>query len=227
MLNWNVIKSSVLPLITKRKNPKKATAKPAIFSIIPYIYYFFLINYFNRGYMPVFARTKILIEDHCVTYRPRIEFSYSGQNPQKAYPKLIDILTKDIAIPRENIQEKSFTWDRSGPTESFEASFEVLKNFDKFSYMQMAISMKGSIKPSKELEKEGSVKIVLEGVVRTEYPQDTTWERSFFYEMFRTFWHKVFYRDRRVRYIQQCREWMLTVENEMKSFFNLLPKMGE
>lgn len=177
--------------------------------------------------MPVFARTKILIEDHCVTYRPRIEFSYSGPNPQKAYPKLLDILIKDIAIPRENIQEKSFAWDRTGPAETFEAGFEVLKDFDRFSYMQMAIDIKGTIKPSKELEKEGSVKIVLEGVVRTEYPQDTTWERSLIYEMFRTFWHKIFYRDRRVKYIRQCRDWMLTVENEMKSFFNLLPKIGE
>lgn len=177
--------------------------------------------------MPVFARTKILIEDTCLTYRPRLEFSYTGPNPQKAYPRLIDILVKEIMIPRENIQEKFFKWDREKPTETFQASFEVFKDFDKFSYMQLEITLKGTVKPSKEFGKEGSITITMQGFVRTEYPQDTAWERSFIYEMFRTLWHKIFYREKRMKYMAQCRDWMLSIQDEMKAFFNLLPKMGE
>jgi len=176
--------------------------------------------------MPVFARTKLLIEDRCITYRPRLTFTYTGPNPQKAYNKLIAVLVDDLKIPRENVQEKVFNWDRTGKVERFNASIEVVKDFDKFSYMDLDIKLSGSVKPSKEFGKEGSVTIVLEGIVRTEYPQDTMWERSFIYEIFRSFYHKVFYQDKRKRWVSQCRDWMLYIQNEMKAFFNLLPKMS-
>jgi len=174
--------------------------------------------------MPVFARTKLMMEERCLTYRPRIEFNFSGPNPQKAYERLLEILIKDLQIPRGNVQEKLFKWDRTKPEESFTAEFEAIKDFDKFSYMFLLIKLSGRVKPSKEFGKEGSVSIVMEGMVRTEYPQDTTWERSFLYEMFRTFYHKVFYKDQREKYTQQCRDWMYDIENNMKSFFGILSK---
>lgn len=174
--------------------------------------------------MPIFARAKLLLEDRCLTYRPKMEFSYIGPNPDKAYPKLIDILTRSLNIPRENIQEKGFKWDRSKPEEKFSASFEVIKDLDKFTYMYIEISMSGTVKPSKEFDKEGSVKFAMGGMIRTEYPQDTLWERSFFYEMLRTFYHRVFYKERRYKWIQECRDQMLQIQNELKEFFNLLTK---
>jgi len=136
------------------------------------------------------------------------------------------VLVDDLKIPRENVQEKAFNWDRNGKTERFSASIEVVKDFDKFSYMDLDIKLSGSVKPSEEFGKEGTVTIVLEGIVRTEYPQDTMWERSFIYEIFRSFYHKVFYQEKRKRWVSQCRDWMLYIQNEMKAFFNLLPKMG-
>jgi hypothetical protein len=174
--------------------------------------------------MPIFAKAKLLLEERCLTYRPKIEFSYSGPNPDKAYPKLIDILTRSLSIPRENIQEKNFVWDRSKPEEKFGASFEIVKDMDKFSYMYFVISMKGTVKPSKEFGKEGNVSFTIEGILRTEYPQDTLWERSFFYEMFRTFYNRVFYQERRIKLIQECRDAILQIQNELKEFFNLLTK---
>ena len=174
--------------------------------------------------MPVFARSKLLLEDRCLTLRPKMEFSYSGPNPDKAYPKLIDILTNSLNIPRENIQEKSFKWDRSSPEEKFSASFEVMKDMDKFTYMYIEISMRGSMKPSEKFGKEGSVRFSIGGMIRTEYPQDTMWEKSFFYEMLRTFWHRAFYHDRRYKCLMECRDAMLLIQNELKEFFNLLTK---
>jgi hypothetical protein len=176
--------------------------------------------------MPVFARTKLMMEERCITLRPRLELSFKGPNPQNAYNKLLDILTHDIQIPRENIQEKEFNWERGSENEKFTAKFEIIKDFDKYSYMFLEIEMKGNIKPSKEFGKEGDMNIVVEGMVRTEYPQDTTWERSFLYEIFRMFYHKVFYQDQRKKYIENCRDWMLSIQSELKAFFNLLPKSG-
>jgi len=174
--------------------------------------------------MPIFAKAKMLLEERCLTYRPRIEFSYTGPNPDKAYPKLIDILTRSLNVPRENIQEKNFVWDRSKPEEKFTAAFEVIKDMDKFSYIYLDITMRGTIKPSKEFGKEGTVSFSIEGILRTEYPQDTLWERSFVYEMFRTFYHRVFYDEKRQKWLMECRDNILQIQNELKEFFNLVTK---
>lgn len=174
--------------------------------------------------MPTFARAKLLIENMCITYRPKISFSYSGPNPQRAYKKFLKIITDDLKIPRHNIQEKLFKWDRSEPVEKFTMAWEIVKDFDKFSYMFLEVSMNGTIKPSEEFGKEGDITITMQGIVRTEYPQDTMWERSFIYEILRTFWHKIFYADKIKQYVSDCRDWMLYIQNEMKSFFNILQK---
>jgi len=175
--------------------------------------------------MPVFARTKLLLEEYCLTPKPRMELSYTGPNPQKAYQKLLDILLTVLKVQRENIQEKDFRWERAPEGEKFSAAMEVVKDFDKFSYMFLLLSISGIAKPSKEFEKEGTVTVRIEGVVRTEYPQDTAWQRSFFYEVFRTLYHKVFYQDQRKKYIDSCRDWMFLIQSELKSFFAMLPKM--
>ena len=175
--------------------------------------------------MPVFARTKLLMEEFCISKRPRLELTYSGPNPQKVYSKIIDTILTILRVPRENIQEREFHWDRSKPEEKFKIKWKVLKDYDKFSYMSLSISMTGTVRPSREVGKEGNVRIELEGVVKTEYPQDTVWQRSFFYEMFRMFYHKVFYQERRKRHIESCRDSMLSLQAEIKSFFNLLPKV--
>ncbi|HKZ45141.1 MAG TPA: hypothetical protein VJ343_00375 [archaeon] len=175
--------------------------------------------------MPIFARTKLMMEDHCMTYRPIMFFTYSGPNPHKIYPKIIDIVMTTLAVPKENIQEKEFNWDKSKPEEKFKITLEVIKDYDKFSYMLLFITVSGTAKPSKDFEKEGEAKVEMDGVLRTEYPQDTMWERSFIYEIFRVFYHKVFYHEERKRYLDACRDSMMTFQGEIKSFFNLLPKM--
>lgn len=174
--------------------------------------------------MPTFARSKLTIENTCITYRPHITFSYSGPNPQRAYKKFLKIVVDDLKIPRQNIMEKFVKWDRAEPVEKFTAMWEIVKDFDKFSYMFLEVSMDGTFKPSKEFEKEGDITISLQGIIRTEYPQDSLWERSFVYEILRSFYHKAFYEDRLKQYVSDCRDWMLYIQNEMKNFFNILQK---
>lgn len=175
--------------------------------------------------MPVFARTKMLIEEDCILPRPVLVLNYSGPNPQKAYPKIIELLKNVIRATDRDIQEKEFNWDRSTEVEKFDIALEVNKDLDKFSYLLFRISIGGTARPSKEFGKEGNVSVRIDGLLRTEYPQDTIWERSFLYEIIRVFYHRVFYQDARYRYKEMCAEAMSTLHTELKSFFNLLPKM--
>jgi len=44
--------------------------------------------------------------------------------------------------------------------------------------------------------------------------------------MFRVFYHRVIYDETRKRYLENCRMLTSRFQEEMKAFFNLLPKMG-
>jgi len=175
--------------------------------------------------MPVFARTKLLIHDYCLQPKvPFITLKYSGPNPQNVYPKVKELLISVWKLEPGDVQERVFNWDRSGDVEKFKISIEAVKDLDAYSFYYLKLSIKGEAKLSKEFGKEGKVTIEFEPALRTEYPQDTLWQRSLLYELFRTFYHKVIYRSTRLKYIQECRELSMRFQEEIKSFLNLLPK---
>jgi len=183
--------------------------------------------------MPIFARTKLIIHEDCLAIagttspfpgKKFITLEYQGPNPQIAYYQAKKILASVTKIPENEIIERNFKWDRSGEEENFSVDFDVIKDMDRFSFIQVTVSMKGNIKPSKEFGKEGKLTVTIDGILRTEYPQDTLWQRSLLYEMFRAFFHKFIYEESRKKYKEECVSIMMTIYNELKEFLNVLPK---
>ena len=173
----------------------------------------------------VFARTKIMIHDYCMEERPTtLTFNYTGPNPQLAVKKYMELLKQVFKVGDSDVQEKIFNWDRSGKEEKFEIEYEVRKEYDKNSYMWIQGQLDGTVRPSEEFGKEGSVKISINGAIRAEYPQDTFWQRSLLYEMIRVFYHKVLYVSNWDKYMDECRELMKYFIDEMKGFFNILER---
>lgn len=175
--------------------------------------------------MPVFARTKLLIHDYCLFPLPFATFSYSGPNPQNAYEYIKKLFLTIFNVDEREIQEREFRWDRSGADEVFHVRWEIIKDLDQFTFEHIVIGLDGVSKPSKEFGKEGTLKMRLEGRIRTEYPQETLWQRSLIYEMFRVFYHKVVYESSRKKYIEECRAELGRFSEELRAFFNLLPRM--
>jgi hypothetical protein len=176
--------------------------------------------------MPVFARTKLLIHDDCLAPPgpAYITLDYSGPNPQNIYKKIRELLMSIWKVGEDEIREKEVSWDRTTATEKFKVKFEVVKDMDTFSFMLITVDLEGEAKHSRQFGKEGTAKIKIESALRTEYPQDTIWQRSLLYEIFRTFYHKLIYEDTRKKYLRQCKEETLRMQEELKSFLSLLPK---
>jgi len=180
--------------------------------------------------MPIFARTKMVIQDDCLSPapgstfpgRPYIIINYSGPNPHKVYPMIKKLMNQVMGIDERDIQEKEINWNRGSPTEKFKIKIEGYKDLDKFSYLYIELDISGTSKPSKDFEKEGNVTIKLTPHLRTEYPQDTLWQRSLFYEFFRMLFHKFIYKSTRQRYLEECRNLSIKFEVELKRFLNLL-----
>jgi len=182
--------------------------------------------------MPIFARAKLVIHDDCLSPVrggplpgvPYITLDYSGPNPQNIYHKIKELLVSIWKVDASEIQERDFVWDRSKGTEKFRVRFEVIKDLDRFSFVHIIVRLNGEAKPSKEFGKEGKATIRIEGRLRTEYPQDTLWQRSLLYEMARVFYHRVFYEEKRKRYLEDCRVDISRFITDLKSFLAILSK---
>lgn len=183
--------------------------------------------------MPIFARTKLMIHEDCLSPAPGsflpgipyVDLTYHGPNPQKLYDKIKEIFFTVVKYDPGELQERDFFWDRSTPVEKFRTSFVLTKDMDTFSYVEIIVDLSGEARPSKEFGREGSAFIRLTGRMRTEYPQDTIWQRSLIYEMFRVFYHRVIYEEKRMRYKEQCRDWLQKMQEEIKAFLNILPTL--
>ena len=170
-------------------------------------------------------RRKLIIQEYCVTPYYRIRLVYNGPNPQLSYKEVKKLIKECFGVNDDDIQEKDFQWTR-GPVERFSVEWVVTKDLDKFTFWYIQISLKGEAKPSKEFGKVGSVTVVIGGFVRTEYPQDTWWQRSVFYEVFRILWDNLFYVNKRLEYQRACKAAMFLFHDRLKEFFNLLPQRG-
>jgi hypothetical protein len=175
----------------------------------------------------VFARTKIMIHDWCMEEPPVDLFlNYTGPNPQLALKHYVESLKTVFKIRDSEVQEKIFNWDRSGKEEKFDLEFEVRKDMDKNTYLFIQGGLEGMITPSEEFGKEGRLQVRITGAIRTEYPQDTFWQKSLIYEFFRIMYHKLIYISLWEKYMAECREMMRYFVEEMKSYLNLLQKGG-
>ncbi len=177
--------------------------------------------------MPIFARTKLIIQEDCFNFAgPEMYLKYKGKDPHLAYNKIRELFWTVFGVKEtERVQERDYTWDKEGKKETFSVAWHITKDMDRLSYLYFKVNMKGFAEEAKD-DKEGEVNVEIVGVLRTEYPQDNIWERTIFYEIARTFWHKVFYQDRRDKYMDVCREISTRFRNELKAFFNLIPKSG-
>ena len=173
--------------------------------------------------MPIFARAKLVLRDYCMYPQKDLFLTYEGPNAHLVYPQIITFIKESFGVTERDIQPFTFEWER-GKVEKFKVEWRVNKDIDKFSYFRIRIRMSGEIRPSEKFGKEGKISMRLRGELLTEYPQDTWWERSMVYEIIRTLWHRIFYRQKRWEYREVCKEAMMTFHNRVKEFFNLLPQ---
>ncbi len=109
-----------------------------------------------------------------------------------------------------HLQEKKISWTH-GETEKFKVVWECMKELDSFSFMLFNIELGGS-----QSKGSGEASVLIEGWLRTEYPQDTVWEKSIVYEMLRVFWHNSFYNTQRKKYMEEGRRQMAAFVEEVK-----------
>ncbi len=173
--------------------------------------------------MPIFARTKILVEDDCIRQKI-ILMDYHGPNPQNTYRQVRTLLKSIFKVDDKEIEEKVFDWDRSTADEKFKIHFIMSKDVDPHSYYHVDVYLNGFASPSKVFGKEGDAHIQIEAMLRTEYPQDFFWQRGIFHELFRVIFHNAIYRGNRVKLLDECKGLTMSFYTELRNYLNILPR---
>ena len=147
----------------------------------------------------VWAKTKLQIQDDLLRPKTRAEIGFEGPNVERFYKEVPSILLAAFRAGEHELQEKNVNWSAGG--KKFSAEWELYKELDKYSFYAIRVRLKGG----KGSDGMGKVKITIEGWLRTEYPQDTIWQRSLLYEFMRMFWHTTFYAPRHLKYLADGR----------------------
>jgi len=158
----------------------------------------------------VWARTKLMIHDDLLRPIPKITMNIEGTNPKKFYKEIYNLMLVNFRVSEHSIQEKEFNWSKGEP-EKFKIKWEMNKDLDKFSYYHVEISLEGQASKTR-----GSVKIEVDGSLRTEYPQDTFWQKSLLYEFLRMAWHTMFYSSKRDDFLREGRLLLSSFVNELR-----------
>ncbi len=159
----------------------------------------------------VWAKTKLMIHDDLLRPLPVVKIKYSGKNPERFYKEIYNLLLVSFRVHEHSIQEKEFHWSKGEP-EKFKIVWEINKDLDKFSYYYITVKLSGESSKT-----HGKAEIEIEGALRTEYPQDTFWQRSLLYEILRMFWHTVFYSSKRDEYLREGRRLLSLFCNQVKA----------
>ncbi len=159
----------------------------------------------------VWARTKLMIHDDLLRPLPRMTIKFTGPNPEKFYKEIYNLVVTIFRVPEHSIQEKEFNWNKGDP-EKFSAKWEVNKDLDKFSYYWLSIELSGEVSKG-----HGKADMSIEGALRTEYPQDTMFQKSLPYEFLRMFWHTTFYNTKRDEYLREGRRLLAFFVDQLKA----------
>ena len=172
--------------------------------------------------MPVLARMKLMVEEEIYPPKgtakgsPRSIHSYVGPNPAKLYPKTRELFKGIFNATDSDLHEEIYDWGK-GEKETFHVRFYLHRDIDKFTYYMIRVDVKGE-----GTEKSGKGSVTIRPLLRTEYPQDTLWQRSLFYEFLRTFWHRLFYHKRREEYNEECMHLTVMLQRQLHELFREL-----
>lgn len=181
-----------------------------------------MLPHVNICYM-VFARAKLVMEDNCFTEEPSdVSLKIQVPNPAKMYKKAYDAVKAVFRVSDSDIQETAYNWSKSPKGDKFKVRWWMHKDMDLFSYLFIRFDLAGEGSPS-----AGTFSITISALLRTEYPQDTVWQRSLFYEILRTFWHRMFYHHKREQYAEECRHSTVVYTDKLKELTERIQRAVE
>ncbi len=163
----------------------------------------------------VWARTRLVIRDYIFEPRKDLYFMWSGKMPSKIYLEIYDIIRDVFSVPDSHIIELVFDWEKKDGADKFKIGWRIIKEFDIYSYLRLDINVSGKIKDG-----VGSLSVAIKPRFFTEYPQDSVFQQTIFYEIGRRLWEKMFYEKKRFSYMEESRILVMEFHRRLKELLS-------
>jgi hypothetical protein len=163
----------------------------------------------------VWAKSKLMIQDDLLRPKTKVSLTFRVPYAERFYKEVPLILLNAFRASEHEIEEKTMAWDTSD-NGKFAGEWELYKEIDKYSFYAIRVKLSG------QKGDKGTAKLMLEGWLRTEYPQDTVWQRSLLYEFMRMFWHTSFYAPKHLKYLSEGRRLMGLLIEDLKRLSHAL-----
>jgi len=160
----------------------------------------------------VWARSRLVIRDYVFEPRRDLYLMWSGKLPTKIYLEVYHLLQDVFSVPESHIIEMVFDWETKGGNNKFKIGWRVLKEFDIYTYLRLDVNMSGKI----DENGNGTISIAIKPRFFTEYPQDTVFQQTIFYEILRRAWHVLFYEKKRFQYKEESRILIMEFHRRLK-----------
>ena len=167
------------------------------------------------GYIPSGTRLTIRNELYKRGAKPGLvdlKYSYEGKKVKKLIdfiPKLVKTVFNPTTWQQELVETKEG---------GYSASWRVFKDLDYYTYLRFDLKLEIEFRGD-----EGKATIVIgEPCIVSEYPQETYWQKTFIYEIFRVLWHNLFYNKKVEEYMDWGRTQISCFEEKLFAYFDKL-----
>ncbi len=164
-----------------------------------------------------------VLEDDCLVPDRQIRIDYKGPNPFRLYAIVPQLLRAIWEIRGKDVWEREFRWGSEDDPRMFFSRFIARKTYDNWSKVYMEIIMQG--KQHSDPNKEGEVTITIKGILRTESPNNTIFQRSSIYKSFRWLYFRSLYNDVRRNLIDECAIRIGDLSNEIRRVLGISPEV--
>lgn len=137
------------------------------------------------------------------------------QEWEKAYAELKEILERGFKFDR--VEERDFRHHKDmGRVES-----KILCHVGMDKYTEILLTLRPLIKISND-GSSAEIEIRSKGEVVTEYPEETSFQKSLVYITLRSLWDKFFYGWARGKWKEDCRNLLIDVHSDIRRFYRTL-----
>ena len=159
------------------------------------------------------------MEDDCLAPNARLKIEYKGKNPFQVYKKAKSIITKVLQISSSYYWERDFRWDITTDPRKFFVRIYGKRQLDSRSYALTEVIFQGT-QPSDENE-NGSVTILINGRLVTEYKLKSRLQKSNIYVAFLKLYNWIFYWKIRRQYLTMCKDFLDKINLNFKTILNI------
>ena len=160
-------------------------------------------------------------EDDIFAPQAKIRIDFNGPNPFRFYGPTMTILRNILEVGAEDVWERDFRWDNTSDPRSFFVRFYVNVGIDHRTRHLVEIIFEGS-QPS-DPTKNGKIKILIGGRLRTDYDLRGGWRRLPIYWGFLWLYHKIFYNNVRRGYMRLAQETLYGVAAAYRKLLGMPP----